>query len=45
MFPENKKDWEINVQELDYKELKKEENKMNKFIKINLPVWRKTCYF
>lgn len=35
------KDWEVNVQELDYKELKKEENKMNQaFIKVNLPVWR-----
>ena len=28
MFEENKKDWEVNVQELDYQEIKKEENKM-----------------
>lgn len=35
------KDWEVNVQELDYKELKKEEKKMkNQFIRVNLPVWR-----
>lgn len=41
MFPENKKDWEVNVQELDYQEIKKEENKMNQaFIKVNLPVWK-----
>ena len=35
------KDWEVNVQELDYKELKKEEKKMkDQFIRVNLPVWR-----
>lgn len=41
MFPENKKDWEINVQELDYQEIKKEEKKMlEQFIKVSIPVWK-----
>lgn len=41
MFPENKKDWEVNVQELDYQEIKKEEKKMlEQFIKVNIPVWK-----
>ena len=41
MFPENKKDWEVNVQELDYQEIKKEENKMKEqFIKVNIPFWK-----
>ena len=38
----NNNNWEINVQEIDINEVKKEENKMNQFIKVSVPTWRTT---
>lgn len=38
----NNNNWELNVQEIDLNEVKKEEQKMNNFIKLSVPTWRTT---
>lgn len=38
----NNNNWEVNVQEIDLNEVKKEEQKMNNFIKVSVPTWRTT---
>ena len=38
----NNNNWEVNVQEIDLNEVKKEEQKMNNFIKLSVPTWRTT---
>lgn len=38
----NNNNWEVNVQEIDLNEVKKEEQKMSNFIKLSVPTWRTT---
>ena len=38
----NNNNWEINVQEIDLNEVKKEEQKKDNFIKVSVPTWRTT---